>query len=384
MGLRTLLMHPLSSRVARVRGRLAFVLGLRAVTGLSAFALLALVLAASAVWCGASAWDALTRGAVGIAVISAIGFLLSIALTVRCLLWLSAPAPCPGGVCVPYEAARPLHRMVRRIGSRLGGAAVDAIWIGGDMNAAILQRPRWGCFGRMESHLIIGLPLVHSVSRRQFSAILAHEFAHLAYQRQGAAAWWSHFRAWWFRVLDRCIEDTRWFGRLLERWSEIDLRGALRLARLDEFEADAGAARAVGAGLVGEALVEVALKERFLSEDYWRKVMAQSRLQPQPSIRPYREMGLGVMAGFRRPLPGAVDIRELFDDGGFTPDFHPSLVERLAALRVGPSVSHGERITAADAYLAPLLPALSLVFDRAWWQGSRTAWRRAYQLSRLV
>ena len=171
---------------------------------------------------------------------------------------------------------------------------------------------------------------------------------------------------------------------MLERWSEPDLRDALRLARLDEFEADAVAAQVVGAGLVGEALVEVALKERFLSEDYWRKVMAQSRVQPQPSIRPYREMGLGVMAGFRRPLPGAVDIQELFDDGGFAHGFHPTLAERLGALGVRPAVSRGERVTAADAYLAPLLPALALVFDRAWWQGSRDAWRRAYQLSRLV
>ena len=377
-------MHPSRSRLARSRSRLAFLLGLRALTGLCAFALLALAGAAVAVWTAARAWDALTHGAVIVAVVSVGGFMLSAAFALRCLLWLAVPAPCPGGVRLPHAAARPLHRIVRRIGKRLGSAGVDAIWVGGDMNAAILQRPRWGCFGPMESHLIIGLPLVHSVSRRQFSAILAHEFAHLAHQRQGAAAWWGHFRAWWFRVLDRCIEDTQWLGTVLERWSETDLRGALRLARLDEFEADAVAARVVGAGLVGEALVEVALKERFLSDDYWRKVMAQSRRQPQPSIRPYREMGLGVMAGFRRPLPGAVNIRELVDDGAFAPDFHPTLAERLGALGVRPVVSRGERMTAADAYLAPLLPTLASVFDRAWWLDSREAWRRTYQLSRLV
>jgi hypothetical protein len=112
--------------------------------------------------------------------------------------------------------------------------------------------------------------------------------------------------------------------------------------------------------------------------------MAQSRSRPQPSIRPYREMGLGVVAGFRRPRAGADELRQLFDDGASSANIHPTLCERLSALRVRPAVSRGERLTAADAYLAPLLPTLAWVFDRAWWQDSQRAWRRTYQLSRLV
>ncbi|MCK0506444.1 M48 family metallopeptidase [Aromatoleum anaerobium] len=374
-------------RLSRLRSRLARRLGLKALAGLVLVGCMVLAFGAIAGRVAFATWSFLVDGKVAVATTSAAVSMVAFALAWRVLGWLIAPAACPGGVRLPREAARSLHAMIDQMSQRFGGIPVDAVWIGGDMNAAILQRPRWGWAGPIETHLIIGLPLAHSVSQRQFCAILAHEFAHLACQRQRLGAWGGHLRAWWFRVLDRCIDGIPLLGRGLERGFAGDLRDALRLSRLEEFEADAVAARVVGARLVGEALVEVALKERFLSKDYWRKVMAQSRLQPEPSIRPYRDMGLGMMAGFRRPMPGLLDLRRwMAGDEEYVrgASFHPTVAERLRALRVRAAVSHGERMSVADACLAPLLPTLAWVFDRAWWEDSRLAWRGCYQLSRPV
>ena len=379
-------MDAFCSRSSRIRRRLARRLGFRALGGLAALAFALVGFGAAAGWFAASTWGFLLDGSVGVATAGAAMFMVALALAARCLGWLMTPAVVPDGIRLPAQAAMSLHCMVDRMGERFGAVRIDGVWVGGDMNTAILQRPRWGWIGPMEAHLIIGLPLAHSVSRRQFSAILAHEFAHLACQRQGLDAWWAHLRAWWFRVLDRCIDGMPWLQRPLERCFAGDLRDALRLARLEEFQADSIAAGVVGAGLVGETLVEVALKERFLNEDYWHKVMAQSCVQPNPSIRPYREMGLGMMAGFRRPLPGLLDLRGWDDEEGRSPagGFHPTLAERLRALGVRPAVSRGERVSLAEAHLAPLLPALAWVFDRAWWEDSRRAWRRRYRSTRRV
>ncbi|NMG74334.1 M48 family metallopeptidase [Aromatoleum diolicum] len=369
-------------RLSRTRSRLARRLGLRAVGGLSVLSLAVGCIGLTAAWLVGKTWGALVAGEVLHAIVSVAVFMVTVAVGALCVGWLFAPTARPDGVRLPREAAESLHRLVDRMGSRFGGIAIDAVWVVGDMNAAILQRPRWGWMGPMETHLMIGLPLAHSVSRRQFSAILAHEFAHLALQRQGLHAWWGHLRAWWFRVLDRCIEDMPRLGRVLERWSARDLHDAMRLSRLEEFEADAMAAQIVGARRVGEALVEVALKERFLSEDYWRKVMEQSRFTPQPSIRPFREMGLGVMAGFRRPMPGTVDIRGMFGGAASEADFHPTLAERLRVLGVMPAVPRGDSTSLATTHLTPLLPTLAWIFDRAWWEDSRRDWRRRYEHAR--
>lgn len=377
-------MATLSKRLSLTRARLARRLGLRALGGLSMLVLAALTATLGAGTMVADTWQALVHGEVTHAVTSVASFMLLVMMAVMCVGWLAAPAPAPDGVLLPREACRELHQIIDEMSRRFGCVRIDAVWVVGDMNAAILQRPRWGWCGPMETHLLIGLPLAHSVSRRQFSAILAHEFSHLVLQRRALQAWWGHLRAWWFRALERCIEDAPRIGRLLERSSATDLQDAMRLARLEEFEADALAARMVGARAVGEALVEVALKERFLNEDYWRKVMEQSRDKSQPLIRPFREMGLGMMAGFRRPAQDSFDPRALFGRRASAADFHPRVSERLRALGVVATVPLDEARSLAHDCLEPLLPTLSWVFDRAWWEDSRRDWRERYERARGI
>ena len=43
-----------------------------------------------------------------------------------------------------------------------------------------LQLPRLGIFGWYRNYLIIGMPLMKSLTCEQFKAVLAHEFGHLA------------------------------------------------------------------------------------------------------------------------------------------------------------------------------------------------------------
>lgn len=171
------------SRLSRIRARLARRLGLRAVAGLSALGLLIACLGLLAVLLVGRTWDALVAGDVFHALLSVAAFMLAVAAAALCFGWLFAPTAQPEGVRLPRESAQSLYRLVDSMGVRFGGIRIDSIWIVGDMNTAVLQRPRWGWVGPLETHMMIGLPLAHSVSRRQFSAILAHEFAHLACQR---------------------------------------------------------------------------------------------------------------------------------------------------------------------------------------------------------
>lgn len=293
---------------------------------------------------------------------------------------LLEPARLPDGVRLPVHAAPSLHRKIFRMAGRFGGVRVDAVWVTADMNAAVLQRPAWGLLGPMETHLLIGLPLAHSISHRQLTAVLAHEFAHLAVQRRGGAAWARHVCSWWFRGAERISRSCPSCGLLIDRWGEADIMRAVELSRLDEFEADAEAARVVGSERVAEALIEVALKERFLFGDYWSKVLRQSGARSRPVIRPYREMAHGVAAGFRPP-DANLSLAELC--GPPQPhDMHPSLVERLRALgepEVLPPARPHREVSVADQHLKPLLPTLSWVFDRAWWAETRVVWRRHYR-----
>ena len=364
---------------SKQRARLARRLTLRAALGL-----FALLLFLGSALCAAlfMLWLGLGQGFSG-QWLAAVAWMVVGGLTawiaLRMGTCLFAPNPPPVGVLLSRELAPSLYALVDRVGSDFGGVRVDVIWITGDINAAVLQRPRHGLCGRMETHLLIGLPLTHSVSERQLGAILAHEFGHLACQRRALAAWGCHLRAWWFRAIDHCIERFPLGGALLDRLTLDDVIQAQALSRIEEFEADRVAADSVGASLLAQTLLEVAARERFLRCDYWVKVMAQCAELPRPSVRPYRDMGLGMVAGF---LPSDQRGGCLGEDCGAEDGLHPSLIERLGALREMPALETLVEDSVAERHLGPMLPRLAWELDRAWWSVTRGEWRQVYRRSR--
>jgi hypothetical protein len=350
--------------------RLSRRLGIQAFAGLLALAGLVVGLIVASIVTLFAASGSFVAGDVAGSLLWLLGSAVALVSALRCGRWLFVPDPGPQGVPLAQQSAGSLHRLIERVGTNFCTVKVDAVWVTGDMNAAVLQRPRWGLFGPMQTHILIGLPLIHSLSDRQFPALLAHEFGHLACQRQGVAAWGCHFRAWSFRAMDRCIEDLPALAGIIERCCGGYFEQAQRLARLEEFEADHAAARVVGAGLVAETLVEVALKERFLAEDYWHQVIAESAVRPAASLRPYRDMGLGMAAGFCRSIEQDVLRRSLADGEDQFGGLHPSLSERLLALGVVPDEVVVEEGEAAVCHLSPVLPQLAWAFDQAWWAGN--------------
>jgi hypothetical protein len=278
-----------------------------------------------------------------------------------------------------------LYRLLDNLAERMGAESIQTIRISSEMNAAVFQRPRWGYWGAMDTTLIIGLPLVHSVSPRQLAAILAHELAHLNRQRGGWPAWGAHVRAWWHRVCERIAAEDSWLAQWVDRgfarWAEADLMAAVRLNHLEEYEADRLAARIVGSKLLGDTLVEVAMKANFIETDYWDAVMSQAAEMPRPSLRPFRDMGMGVAAGFHAAPQHRALHSLVCEDSGLC--FHPTLTDRLVALGVAPRVPEPDAHTAASHYLQRSLPRLSRVLDRRWWRAARQDWRRYYASTML-
>ena len=373
-------MYVVRSRLFNLRTRLARRLSMFALSGLLVVMLLMVAIFAIMLEALANSWLYLNEGVPLVTLASSLTAVASAYLCARLAGLLCVPPPSPTGVLLPRDAAPEFYSLIDEIGAVLHAGQIDRVWITRDPNASVVQRARWGCVGRIETHLLVGLPLVHSVSRLQLAAVVAHELAHIALQRKGADKYFAHLRAWWLRALDAICEDIPLIEPLANRMLQRFYRDLLRLSRIEEFEADALAAQIVGAGLLGETLIELTLKERFLRQDYWPKVMAQSELLARPSIRPYREMGLGVETGFLRPESERAATEALLEDSDeMSLPFHPGLHERLRALRVPVQASADDMPSAAHHYFAPILPALAWVFDRAWWKDVRSGWRSHYR-----
>lgn len=322
--------------------------------------------------------------------LSLAGLLAAGWVAVRLTNWLWVPTPECTGIVLPDALVPGFRRRIDRLCARLGARRIDRVLATPEVNAAVVCRPAFGLFGPMRTTLLLGIPLAHCLTPQQLSAVLAHELAHLSAQRGRRGAWAAHLRTWWLRCFDRIDEDgsrlaqiARW---LFARTTQTDLEQSVRLSRLDEFEADALAARAVSAPALAGALIDLAMKDRFLTENYWTKVMEQARNRRRPRIRPFREMGLGMQVGFVRD-DALADLGHLLGAHADTAvfDTHPALAERLAALdvdRLGALAEAVDGPSAAEHYFADLLPTLSLAFDRMWWLASSRDWRQQYRSAR--
>lgn len=293
-------------------------------------------------------------------------------LLIRMVRWFWVPLPAPAGICLARDEVPELHALVDDLRRRFGIRSRLEVCITGDMNAAIAPR-------RHGLTLLVGLPLLLSVTPRQCDAILSHELGHLVLQRAGPGRWASWLRAWWFRVLDRIDQDAsplgRLAGRLLSAADRRYLADGLSLARAEEFEADALAARAIGAGPLAEALSAMALKEHFLAQDFLPKVRAQVYHRQQPSMLPYRHMASAFQVGYdsRRAMAALGDLV------GEEAPTHPSIQSRMDRLMVESWPQPGDTASAAEAYLGTAVPRLAAVLDQEWWSHHGRDWQRHHR-----
>ena len=365
-------------RLFKLRKRLARRMTSLALAGLAVCTFMLAMLVGGFILALANSWGAISTGQpLASGLWSLAGVMLALCAIALADVVFSAP-PRPQGIRLLPTAAAELFRLLDTTAARLRIAPVQVVYITDDMNAHIHQRPVWGVVGPLRTCLMIGLPLAHSLSPTQFAAVLAHELAHVAAQRRGWSGAGGALRAWWARTLDRASARFAPISPWLDAKSLSLCLAMLRLARIEEFEADAIAAELVGHGLMGEALVEVSLKSHFLERDYWPHVEAHRTEQTQPPLRPYRDMALGVEADFMRTVSDHAVALEGGVEQRFA--FHPSLQRRLSALRVPCRVPEDNPLSAAAHFLRPVLPSLAWVFDHAWGQAVPARGRSRYEM----
>ena len=85
----------------------------------------------------------------------------------------------------------------------LGAPALDGVYLSDDFGARCIQRPSRGLLGGLRSDIVIGVPLLQSVSKAEAAVLIAHELAYLS-DRQGKVAAEIHrARITWQQMLAR-------------------------------------------------------------------------------------------------------------------------------------------------------------------------------------
>ncbi len=294
----------------------------------------------------------------------------------------------------PLEKGRApvLDERVAQIRAQLSAPSADHVVLTDAFNAAVMQVPRWGIFGFQRTYLVLGVPLMLCLTRDQFDAVLAHEFAHLSGEHPKLGLWVHRMSRTWNQLLEQLATKRTWGRRLFVpfiRWYQPRLEAyGFVLSRRDEYEADADAARITSPESMGGALVGLEVGGRNLRECFWRPIWQTAADAPTPPQAVWSTMG----AVWRAPLApeeqtewlGAALARRADDD-----DTHPSLRERLTALgliegdtsRVDrlPTLATAGAPSAAEHYLGDLAKELLTSFDLDWRTNVSDRWRERHE-----
>ena len=332
---------------------------------------LALIVAIFLLPTGLLVWGVLTLRpfAAVIAVLVGIPVVVTTARAVRAL-WLVFPNP--DGVEIDAQFGARLHQTVAEIARRVGAPPVHRVLVSELNNASALQT-RSASPWPMNT-LVLGYPLLATLSVDQVCAVIAHELAHFTHEHGRFSGWVYRTQMRWIRLLD-VLERHRSVPAhvyLLFRFYVPRLsRRAADVSRQHERVADRLAADVAGAEVTAQALVAIEVGHYVLERTFWPRVFDRLEHEPEPP-NPFSEMGPDIWTSVedRNAL-----LDELLSAVTRASDTHPALRDRLATIGQSPRWPDAPRTTAADEFFGVEKQALADALGKPW-RAAREEWWR--------
>lgn len=296
--------------------------------------------------------------------------------------------PPPQGRELRRDEAPALFVRLDELRQDLQGPRIHTVLLVDELNAAIVQHPRFGLFGWEKNYLILGLPLLQVLTEEEALAVVAHEYGHLSGHHGRLGGFVYRLRSTWGQLQQISEQWNDWGSRLvarLFRWYAPYFNAyTFVLARQNEYEADRSAVEVAGAQNAANALMRINIASLFEAEEFWPAIDRRAVKEPEPIASP--------SAFWRESVHGALDeaMRARFLEQANRyetnhADTHPALRDRLAAIGVAAKPEMAQALrpvedSAADLWLGSNLDALRSEFDDAWRSGVVEDWhsRHAY------
>ena len=278
----------------------------------------------------------------------------------------------PEGLSLARSEGGALYDLVEDIRRAVDAPPVDSVTITGGFNAsAVVYSVLWPL--RRRRTLVLGLPVLTTLSTAELRAVIAHELAHFSSAYDPYAAWvYRTHRSW---VALRAALDRRlatpvyvyWFIR----WYVPRLYAASAgVARHHEFVADAVAAKVAGSRAAADALVVFESGARFEDLTHWPTVDISHETDTVPP-RPYSQM-----LTWNARVTTTEVLDELLACDTEPTGTHPSLRERLARLDESVRMPPPAVCSAGEELLGLQLERLADRLDRRWATRNGDAWHR--------
>ena len=300
---------------------------------------------------------------------------------------LFARFPRPEGRELTREEAPRLFARIEELRQRMNGPRIHHVLLTDELNAAIVQHPRFGLFGWEENYLILGIQLLQVMSEEEALSVVAHEYGHLSGHHSRLGGFIYRFRSAWGRMQTLSEQWTDWGSRLIARlfqWYAPYFNAyTFVLARQNEYQADRTAAEIAGMQNAANALLRLSLTVQFKNEIFWPAIDRMVAEQPQP---PDNRSHYWVKT-IDEQLDEATRLRYLEiarEERTDHFDTHPSLNDRLQAIGAVTDETAVRKLlppaqSAAQIWLDASLPAILQEFDHSWRDYAAEPWQQEHR-----
>jgi Zn-dependent protease with chaperone function len=233
---------------------------------------------------------------------------------------------------VNRNEAPSLYAMLDEVVLKADALEIHEIRINSDFNAGALELGRGWIPGKIRRILILGGPLIASLSQASLKAVIAHEIGHFSKQHGKLGHWVYRARLGWASNASRTDKQNSILDNGLVTFASKFLQWfdsyAFVYSRHCEYEADAIAAKIVGASNFAAALAEVELTGRRYHND---SVTGQDELNRTYSEMPENIWRIKALSIKTSPFL-ETDLAQIWEAPPKLNDTHPPLSHRSEAL----------------------------------------------------
>ncbi|MEH2204583.1 MAG: M48 family metallopeptidase [Nostoc sp.] len=299
------------------------------------------------------------------------------------------------GKCLSRSQFPKLFSLIDELQVKVKVTSLKKVLLTAEFNASVIQVPRLGIFGWYDNYLILGLPLVASLSCDELKAVLIHELAHLSGNH-------SQFDRWIYLLRQTLADTVKHMQQVNEGHPSIFITPFVKwyipffnaysfvLARINEYDADKCALKLAGSETCAVSLIKMQLTGGFALHTFWPNLYQQVEHKPQPPADAYTKL-LTALFQPKNLQESYKFLKQALVRKTNNIDTHPCLNERLKILDFT-SVSQ-ELISpcfvlqenAAEVLLGKqALQEFTLDLDKVWKQQVESSWRQRYAVVQEV
>ena len=292
------------------------------------------------------------------------------------------PVPYPAGRPLQHDEAPGLRNLINELCNKHRAPHIDRIRIVRELAMDLVYTPENGYPFSSSSNLLIGLPLMQSLSPRYLLARIEREIVKDAGKYKRASAWICLNRKMCHQY--HLAWKDSWsvpglFMRAMFSWY-VPLFKILSISacRMQQYYADKKLQKTLSDTTLVEMLVTENICGHYLTNDFWPHLYSKAYRHKQPPYLPYSSLDHNLRVKLDQYNAQSWLNADL--EQSTTLSFVPTLRQRLSRLGVHrvelpPPVTE----SAAKYFLANNLKVIASQLDRVWLKAHEFEWQQKYQ-----